>query len=116
MRGRKKKRPPIQTGNNIEYNQTLTTRPWGNTNHLVTEVSNFGFIAVKKKRAAENKVQKTIEMGTMGKIKHTWTEVGDFRLMVDSAPCDPGWLEVNTVTDCQQAAHILQLDYVWVRK
>ena len=47
----------------------------------------------------------------MGKINLPWTEVGDFRLMFDSMPCDPGWLDVTTVTDCQQAAQILQMDY-----
>ena len=49
--------------------------------------------------------------GTMGKTKLPWTEVGDFRLMVDSVPCEPGWLDVTTVTDCQQAAYILKFDY-----
>ena len=81
MRGRKRKRPPIQRGNNIEYNQTLTTRHWGNTNHLVTEPSNFRLMTAQKKRAAENNVHKIMGTGKMKKINLPWTEVGDFRLI-----------------------------------
>ena len=113
MRGRQRKRPPIQIGKNIEYNQTLTTGHWDNTNHLVTEGGNFWLINAQQKWAAENNVQRMMGMGTMRKINLPWTEVGDFRLMVASVPCDPGWLDVTTVSDCQQAALILQLDYAW---
>lgn len=47
----------------------------------------------------------------LGEANYFVTEVGDFRLMVESVPCDPGWLDVTTVSDCQQAADTLQLDY-----
>ena len=37
---------------------------------------------------------------------------GDFLMMEDYSPCDLGWLEISTVSDCQQAASELQLFYV----
>ena len=89
--------------------------------------------AARKKRAAGNNVKRMtggeskyplIQMQGRGEfnplLDMTWdwgtgnhfaTEVGDFRLMLASVPCDPGWLDVTTVADCQQAAHFLQLDY-----
>ena len=84
-RNQKKEPPSIKTRTKIQYNQ--------------------------KKRTAENNVQRIMGMGTIGKIKLPWTEIGEFRLMVDSVSCDPGWLDVTTVSDCQQAADILQLEY-----
>ena len=55
-------------------------------------------------------------MGTIKKVKLPWTEVGEFRLMVDSVSCDPGWLDVTTVSDCQQAADILQIEFAGVKE
>ena len=39
-------------------------------------------------------------------------EVVEFQMMADSAPCGPGWLEISTVSDCQQAASELHLFYI----